>query len=76
MFDAGLRATRDRRIAVLDFSGMLRVALAEMKLEPSVFWGLTPYEFMTMTGRTPSDAPMVRARLEDLSRAFPDTRGE
>lgn len=55
---------------------MLRVALAELKLQPSAFWALTPYEFMTMTGRTPADAPMVRARLEALSRAFPDTRGE
>lgn len=29
---------------------MLRVALAELKLQPSAFWALTPYEFMTMTG--------------------------
>lgn len=61
-------------MTALDFGGMLRVALAELKLQPSAFWALTPYEFMTMTGRTSAEMPMVRARFDALSRAFPDTK--
>jgi uncharacterized phage protein (TIGR02216 family) len=61
-------------MTAFDFNGMLRVALAELKLSPSAFWAMTPYEFMTMTGRTPADMPMVRARFDALSRAFPDTK--
>lgn len=57
----------------LDFEGLLRVALGELKLKPAEFWALTPYEFMIMTGRTASARPMIRAQLEALSRAFPDT---
>ena len=59
-------------MAVLDYAGLMHVGLAELHLKPAEFWALTPFELMTMSGRTPASRPMVRARLEELGRAFPD----
>jgi uncharacterized phage protein (TIGR02216 family) len=56
----------------LDFGGLLRIALTELRLTPDVFWRLTPAEFMQMTGRDLNQRPMGRRRLEELAAAFPD----
>ncbi|NVO27772.1 phage tail assembly chaperone [Donghicola sp. C2-DW-16] len=56
----------------MDYLGLMRVGLTELRLKPAEFWALTPFELMTMSGRIPASRPMVRARLEELGRAFPD----
>ncbi len=41
-------------------------------LAPEAFWRLTPAELRIMLGLGPAAAPLSRARIEDLMRAFPD----
>ena len=59
-------------MTALDWPGMMRAGLGGLHLRPAEFWALTPLELMLMLGIDPSSAPMNRARLEDLARAFPD----
>ncbi|MDJ0859374.1 MAG: phage tail assembly chaperone [Dinoroseobacter sp.] len=57
----------------LDWPGLMRVGLKELGLSPGAFWALTPVELMILLGvDESSDAPLGRARLEELIRAFPD----
>lgn len=60
----------------LDWAGLMRAGLVGLRLEPGAFWRLTPAELMLMLGLTGGQAPMGRARFEDLLRAFPDKTGE
>lgn len=61
----------------LDWPGLMRAGLGQLGLEPRAFWALTPVELMLMLGIGGAEAPLTRARLEELSRAFPDTlRGQ
>lgn len=55
-----------------DWPGLLRLGLHGLGLSPADFWALTPAELMVMLGRDGSNAPLGRARLEELARAFPD----
>lgn len=55
-----------------DWPGLLRLGLRGLGLRPAEFWALTPAELVTMLGRDRASAPMGRARLEELVRAFPD----
>ncbi|HHC29781.1 MAG TPA: phage tail assembly chaperone [Rhodobacterales bacterium] len=57
-----------------DWAGLLRLGLRALGLKPAEFWGLTPAELMVMLGREGGDAPLGRARLEELAQAFPDHR--
>jgi len=50
----------------------MRLGLRGLGLCPAEFWALTPAELMVMLGREGGDAPLGRARLEELARAFPD----
>ena len=59
----------------LDWPGLLRVGLAELRLEPAAFWRLTPVELRVMVGADALIAPLTRARLEELARAYPDGCG-
>lgn len=56
-----------------DWPGLLRLGLGSLKLRPDEFWALTPVELLLMLGAEPGgDAPLGRARLEELVREFPD----
>lgn len=60
---------------MIDWAGLMRAGLLHLRLEPAVFWGLTPLELRIMLGAERAAPPLDRARLEELSRAFPDVRG-
>jgi uncharacterized phage protein (TIGR02216 family) len=56
----------------LDWGGLLRVGLRELRLRPDEFWALTPAELALMMGLDHAPAPMSRDRLADLARLYPD----
>ncbi len=56
-----------------DWPGLMRVGLRQLGLSPREFWALTPLELMVLLGVDGSgDAPMGRARFDELIRQFPD----
>lgn len=57
-----------------DWPGLMRLGLGHLRLHPDAFWALTPRELMLMLGIDPGSAPMGRARLAELARAYPDER--
>lgn len=59
-------------MTALDWVGLRRSGLLHLGLQPAQFWSLTPVELMLMLGIDQADVPMGRARLEELSRRFPD----
>jgi uncharacterized phage protein (TIGR02216 family) len=58
----------------IDWPGLLRAGLFELRLTPEVFWRLTPVELKIMLGAANTAPALTRARLEELARAFPDGR--
>ena len=60
----------------LDWPGLMRAGLFGAGLRPHEFWALTPVELMVLLGRDGGSAILTRARLEELSREFPDNTGE
>jgi len=58
--------------AGLDWPGLLRAGLQGLRLKPAEFWALSPVELLLMLGLEGGPAPMARARLDELARAFPD----
>jgi uncharacterized phage protein (TIGR02216 family) len=59
---------------VIDWPGLLRLGLFQLRLLPDQFWTLTPVELMLMAGISPGNTPMMtRARLDTLCAAFPDS---
>ncbi|MBD3679597.1 MAG: phage tail assembly chaperone [Rhodobacteraceae bacterium] len=56
-----------------DWPGLMRAGMRGLGLSPGAFWALTPAELMLLLGQGAGDAPMGRARLEELARAYPDT---
>ena len=54
-----------------DWPALLRAG-ATLGLRPSDFWALTPAELVFLLGREGAAAPLLRARLEELARVFPD----
>ncbi|WP_425466234.1 rcc01693 family protein [Ostreiculturibacter nitratireducens] len=50
----------------------MRAGLVRLGLTPGEFWRLTPVELELMLGTEAGIAPLTRARLEELARAFPD----
>ncbi|EAQ05240.1 rcc01693 family protein [Yoonia vestfoldensis] len=56
----------------LDWAGLMRAGLCSLRLSPAVFWALTPAELQLMLGAQAGPAPMTRAGLDALARAFPD----
>lgn len=59
-----------------DWPALMQLGLHGLRLTPERFWALTPAELMLMLGREGGAAPLGRDRLEELARAFPDTRPE
>ena len=58
--------------AGFDWPALMRLGLRGLGLRPAEFWALTPAELVLMLGLDGSQAPMGRARLDELARAFPD----
>ncbi len=56
----------------MDWPSLLRAGLTGLRLTPDAFWQLTPAELLLMLGLETGAAPLNRARLTDLSRAYPD----
>ncbi|SIN89211.1 rcc01693 family protein [Vannielia litorea] len=56
----------------MDWAGLLRRGLLELRLRPAEFWALTPVELMVMLGLEQAAPPLTRARLAELAAAFPD----
>ncbi|MBA4351302.1 MAG: hypothetical protein C0427_08655 [Rhodobacter sp.] len=50
----------------------MRAGIGGLRLEPAVFWRLTPAELRLMLGLEAGAAPLTRARLAELAAAFPD----
>ena len=56
----------------MDWGGLLRRGLLELRLKPAEFWALTPVELMVMVGLEGAAPPLTRARMAELAEAFPD----
>lgn len=59
-------------MARFDWPALMRAGLSGLRLTPAQFWALTPAELALMLGAGGDAAPLSRARLEELARAFPD----
>lgn len=55
-----------------DWPALMRIGMKGLGLKPHEFWALTPAEFLILTGVGSGSAPMGRARLDELSKAYPD----
>ena len=55
-----------------EWPALMRVALHGLRLRPRDFWQLTPAELWMLLGEGAADAPMGRARLEELAQTYPD----
>ncbi|NEX44759.1 rcc01693 family protein [Pseudotabrizicola algicola] len=60
----------------IDWPGLIRVGLHRLGLQPEAFWRLTPVELRVMLGADVVTPPLTRARLAELSAAFPDISKE
>ncbi|MEP2470240.1 rcc01693 family protein [Roseobacter sp.] len=56
----------------LDWPALMRVGLLGMRLEPDVFWALTPAELQMMLGDPSTSGPLLSTGLEALMAAYPD----
>jgi uncharacterized phage protein (TIGR02216 family) len=56
----------------LDWPGLMRAGMRGLGLRPAEFWALCPAELAFLMGVGAASAPMGRARLMELARAFPD----
>lgn len=59
-----------------DWPALMRAGMQGLALRPVEFWALTPVELRLMLGERSGPAPLTRAGLEALSRAYPDDQGE
>lgn len=59
-----------------DWPALMRAGMHRLGLRPAEFWSLTPAELLLMLGEGTGSAPLNRARLDELSRAYPDSQGE
>lgn len=58
---------------MIDWGGLMRLGLHQLRLTPDQFWALTPVELMLMAGISPGVTPtLTRARLDALCAQFPD----
>lgn len=56
----------------IDWPGLMRAGMGELRLTPAVFWALSPIELRIMLGAEAFVPPLTRARLEELAAAYPD----
>ena len=53
----------------IDWPGLMRAGMGELRLVPAVFWALSPIELRIMLGADAALPPLTRARLEELAAA-------
>ena len=58
-----------------DWPALMRAGLRGLGLSPDEFWRLTPAEFRLLLGPERGTAPLGRARLDELLKAYPDQTG-
>lgn len=56
----------------LDWPALLRAGVQGLRLEPSVFWALSPAELQLMLGDPSQSAPLLSEGLDALMAAWPD----
>jgi len=59
-----------------DWPALMRAGMQSLALIPSEFWALTPAELQLMLGQGAASPPLTRVQLEELSRSYPDSRGD
>ncbi|MEZ5771618.1 putative phage protein (TIGR02216 family) [Defluviimonas denitrificans] len=59
-------------MSAFDWPGLMRAGMGSLGLHPEQFWKLTPAELVLMLGDPAAVAPLDRARLSELARAWPD----
>lgn len=62
-------------MSAFDWPGLMRAGIGGLGLRPEEFWRLTPAELVLMLGDPAAVAPMARAGLMELLRAWPDKTG-
>ena len=60
----------------MDWQGLMRVGLHHLRLKPSEFWALAPFELEVMLGTAGALRPMQRSQFDALLRDFPDLKKE
>lgn len=60
----------------MDWAGLMRLGLRELRLSPEAFWALTPVELLVLLGADTSTPSFTRARLDELAQAYPDRKEE
>lgn len=60
-------------MTAIDWPALMRAGLRGLRLPPAEFWALSPAELMLMLGLEEGGSAMVRSRLDELSRVYPDT---
>ena len=58
-------------MSLIDWPGLVRAGLGQLRLEPQVFWRLTPVDLQIMLGAEGAVPALTRARLEQLAAAYP-----
>ncbi len=58
----------------VDWPGLMRAGVCGAGLRPVEFWALTPAELELLLGKQGGIAPLTRAGLKDLMRAYPDQK--
>ena len=61
-------------MSAIDWPGLMRVGLRDLRLTPEAFWRLTPIELKIMLGADRTGPVLTRTRLEELAAAYPDAR--
>ncbi|TXI04145.1 MAG: phage tail assembly chaperone [Pseudorhodobacter sp.] len=56
----------------IDWPGLMRAGLGQLRLTPDQFWRLSPVELRIMLGAEALTPPLTRARLDELAAAYPD----
>ncbi|WP_410219500.1 rcc01693 family protein [Paracoccus sp. (in: a-proteobacteria)] len=56
----------------LDWAGLMRAGMRDLRLHPDQFWSLTPAELALMLGIAAMPARMGRNRLAELAARYPD----
>ncbi len=55
----------------MDWPGLMRAGLGQLRLTPDQFWRLSPMELRMMLGAEGASPPLSRARLDELAAAYP-----
>ncbi len=65
-------------MSAVDWAGLMRMGLGELRLTPEAFWSMTPRELDAAAApwRRRAPRPMSRDALEALRARFPDAGGD